>query len=436
MQNKIFREYTSIKQKINSVSIPYFTGYSMGSVISLNLYHLIKKSNTSNCFKKIWICFLKIAVVFFFNTYELKYNNKNRYSKILFMYSVSDTNRKDLQRLFDNLYNLYSNEDKITFVSKTKKHFSGLKLKNFVRLVKIFKSLKNINEVYLRLMITLSILQSYELKKIVNQINITHYKLFITFCDVFPQDNFLVQTFKMNSVPTISLQHGQAYCKKGFENNDDLGYENFISDYKFSWGKHTMDEMKDGGINKRRIINVGSPKYIDKVRRVIKKEKKDVIGVVLNNEQNIQANREMIILANKLCEKMNFLYSVKIHPADDLSNYKDLITSKFFIGSYKHEEIELYLSSVFLSIVNYSSIYMELLYYYHPTLLYRNKLNERIFGSNFNTFSDYNELVILTNKFIANYDKYKPLIKELSHYFIEDNFESNVKSFISNLLSK
>lgn len=433
MENKIYLQYKSIKQRINSVSIPYFTGYSMGSVISMSLYHLIKNYEKSSYCRKIWDCFIRIIIVFCFDTYELKYDKKNPNSKILFMYSVSDPSRKDLQRLFDNLYNLYPNEDKITFVGKANKQFVGFKFGNLGKLVRIYKSLKDLNNVYFRFMTSLFILQSYELKNLESHIEIKNYKIFITFSDVFEQDNFLVQTFKMKSIPTVSMQHGQAYCKKGYENNDDLEYENFISDYKLSWGKQTMDEMIKGGVNKQRIINVGSPKYIGKERQVIKREKKDIFGVVLNNAQNIEANKEMIILANKLCDSLNLRYSIKVHPADDISNYKDVILSQYFVACYKHEDIEQYLSSVYLSIVNYSSIYMELLYFYHPTLLYRNKLNERVFDENFNTFNNYNELTVLVKDFIINYDIYSPLIEELSHYFIEDDFENNVKIFISSL---
>ena len=428
-----FVEYKRLKDILNRQDIPYFDNYKVGNILSMKLYHMceIKEKNIFALTKQILI---KIALILFFDSYYINFPNENisvNHKKFLFMYSVGDNKRLDLKRLFENVFNLFSNEEKVIFASRNKKRFIGFRYKNIFRFIKVYRSLKDLGSMFDRIFISLMVLQIIEIKEKAKIIDVNKYSLFVTFCDVFEQDNLMVQTFRNEGIPTVSMQHGQAYCKKGFETSDDLEYENFTADYKLSWGPQTMNEMIKGGVEKSRIINVGTPKYIGQARNEIYGNNEHIFGVVFNNKESFQSNIEMIKDANKVCEKIKLKYCIKLHPADNLANYERFINKKFVEYVFQHEPLEDYLKKVYFSIANYSSIYMELYYYYHPTLLYRNELTQKIFKDDFNTYKNYEELEEIYSDFVLKMDEYKELIREKSHFYISENPEENIKKFLN-----
>lgn len=428
-----FVEYKRLKDTLNRQDIPYFDNYKLGNILSLKLYQMceIKKKNIFTLTKQIVI---KIALVLFFDSYYIDFPNENinvNHKKFLFMYSVGDNKRHDLNRLFENVFNLFSNEEKVVFASRNTKKFIGFRYKNIFSFIKVYRSLKDLNSMFDRIFITLMVLQVIEIKDKAKIIDVNKYSLFVTFCDVFEQDNLMVQTFRNEGIPTVSMQHGQAYCKKGFETSDDLEYENFTADYKLSWGPQTMNELIKGGIEKSRIINVGTPKYIGQNREKLQGNDQYIFGIVFNNKESFQSNIDMLEDANRMCEKFKLNYYIKLHPADSITKYEKFINSKFLIRVFKHEPLEDYLKTVYFSIANYSSIYMELYYYYHPTLLYRNELTKKIFKDDFNTYENYEEFEKIYSNFVLKMDEYKKLIIEKSHFFISENPEENIKKFLN-----
>ena len=436
--NTSFKEYKETKTKLNNFKIPYFENYKMGNILAMKLYHLKDKKLNSKILKTK-SCIMRIVMVLFFDSYKVEFKNKitsnfENEKNFLIMYSVSDNNRKDLKLLFNNIYGLIKNKsDYLSIKNMEKKSFVGLKLKNLKKMLNIYKALSVFENKYERITLTTMIMQILEVKEKTSNIHLNNYKAFITFCDIFEQDNYMVQKFANSNIITITMQHGQTYCKKDNEDNDDLEYENFTADFKLSWGNKTLEEMKKGGICESRIINIGNPKYFGNQRTKLQGVNEQIFGIVLNNKQTINENKKMINHANEICKKFNLKYCIKLHPADDIENYKEDIVNENLIYIYKHENLEEYLKNVYFSIANYSSIYMELFYYYHPTILYLNKFTENVYKDDFNTYRNITQLEDLYYKFIKHLNTYQYKIIEKSHYFIAINGEKILYEFINSL---
>ena len=194
------------------------------------------------------------------------------------------------------------------------------------------------------------------------------------------------------------MQHGVILAPHPELNNIDfLGIEltNSISDYFLAWNTFTYKQAIASNINKDKIKILGIPKCIRYENLEYKKQYQKVFGLVLNGAFSEEYNREMILIANKFCSKMNFKYILKFHPKFNGNEYDDIIQKENLIKKdLNGGNILDYCKSVKFSIVSNSTVAFELAYLDHQLFFYNarsktNKFNE----INHNNFTNIASLI-------------------------------------------
>lgn len=242
----------------------------------------------------------------------------------------------------------------------------------------------------------------YDFKiKVMDQIDFDKYNLIYTFYDLEPAQNLLTQKAKNIGIKTATLQHGAGFYAGDLaaESVSDLGIEfrKSISDYMLVWNNFAQREGIKCGVPKNKLVVSGIPKFIglrsgDRPYNFEMKQK--VFGVVLDitswgNERNIK----MLRLANKVAEMNQLHYIVRYHPTSKRTEYDHVIDKKYLKCICKpNVPIEDFADQVDFSIVDGSSVLIELIYLHSAAFRYRFSEKDKFAGVSFNSIDCYEEL--------------------------------------------
>lgn len=319
------------------------------------------KSKTIKNILKIIIDALYPKHDYFLNTHD---------SKILFF--ISSNNRENVTNSFETVRNL-TNGDILSIYNKGRHHniiegFYFLLLLVPLWAVHIRKVARNLNE-FLWMIVLLQ--QIYVVEKNLSRLDISKYKLLVTYYDSLEPEAYMVQSFKNEDVKTATLQHGQ-FVAKCADTFIDSGIElrTFNSDYFLCWNKFTFDEAIKCGIPSEKLIIVGIWSYINKQRALCDKINKGIFGVVLGHPSFEKENLKLIEAANILSEKYGMKYYLKLHPFYK-EDYFVKNTNKFYLGNIqKGISILDYANQVDFTLIGSTSVFVELVYVGHDVFRY------------------------------------------------------------------
>lgn len=207
-------------------------------------------------------------------------------------------------------------------------------------------------------------------------VDLEKYNMVCVHCDCVIFDSYISLLAQQNGIKTSTLQHGQFNSRK--ENtivNCGLEFRAFVSDYFLCWNKFTRDEAIKSGIKEEQLPILGIVSNIGKGKVVSVNPKNNIFGVVLSHPTWESENIEMIKAANILAKSIGYKYFLKLHPRYSETYFDNIVDHEFFNGIVqKGIDILNYTNSVELSIVGSSTVFIEMLYYQHPTIRYSSLL--------------------------------------------------------------
>ena len=277
--------------------------------------------------------------------------------------------RNDHDSYWNSLKELFPVKDEIILNDR----FTAMEYLKNVSLKGILSRMKRYRNAYIALkVIEKKSHRSYLASKIVrcekyiNEIKnqTQNTKVVIAFCDTYLFENVMIQFLHNRGAVCITNQHGQPVFR-GWD-KDHLNQSqifNFSSDYYIAKGNYSKRQFVKAGFNEKKIVVLGSMnKEIPKLRFHDSPKKFGVFTDCVLYDFAGDTNKKIIKMAEKISEKMNMSYFIKIHPSDALKNYNSIITSGC-VGIYKDEytNAELF-EQIEFGIMSASAIYLDMLY--------------------------------------------------------------------------
>ncbi len=327
--------------------------------------------------------------------YKLSIKHKSN-SELLFAYSYRGKGRSDFDNIIDSAYS-YAEDNNIE--SDFLDCVYSFSLLNSLSIFKMFYYWIKfiISRVQHPLLIAILVSQFTKFEKNFKKIlKDNNYKAVISFCDAHGVENELTQLAIKHGIKTATLQHGQyRIVDHKVENADIESYENFISDYLFSWGKVTQDEFASVGIDPSRILQAGAIKSFSNNTKVEGHENFGIFGVVLCGNAYNESNINMIGIANEIAKKYNMKYVLRLHPKNDESYYKKYCDTKYLKDCIRKIENYEYADIVDFSILHMTGVFVELLSINSPVFVFNDKYMAKVFlleGATFQNTKDFYEI--------------------------------------------
>jgi hypothetical protein len=362
--------------------------------------------------------FIKEFYLLFFYEFDLIINNNDLSNA--YYYSLSNANRSDYDEISNNYLKIINTTTYINVIHSKKINKTFFKILLFfkVLLIIILRGVKNP-------LITSLIIVKYIIleKKLIKEIDFSKLKFIVTFCDAYPPDNLFTQLCKIRNIKTATLQHGQyRILSKPNENADIEAYENFISDYMFSWGEATQREFNKFGIDEDRVIPIGALKWLSFVNKEIDWNDNLVFGVVLSADIYKESNKSMIELANQFAQKYNYKYVLRFHPRSDKNFYNKFINYEYVVHINEYLTTLEYISLVDFSVIHMTGVFVELLNFNSPIMIYKDSYLEELFIIESFCFKDLDELVNVNNLYKTEKILCRKILEQKAGFF---NFKSN-----------
>ena len=207
--------------------------------------------------------------------------------------------------------------------------------------------------------------------KTIKKIDLSKYRLIVTFCDAEPRQNLLTQIANCFGCDTATLQHGM-FCApmKNATSAEEEGVElkGVVSKYFLAWNGLTKDYAIETGIPEDAIRIVGNPKFVDDGDRCFSPKNRNCFGVILGNLAFDRDNRKLIEIANETAKILNMRFYLKYHPVVSDTYYSEMADDQYCVGSVERGiALPDYIDKIDFSIVGQSSMFVELIHMGHPT---------------------------------------------------------------------
>lgn len=192
----------------------------------------------------------------------------------------------------------------------------------------------------------------------------------VTFCDAQPSENLIAQLASAMAVDTVTSQHGQYRLLEGNSMSPDAeAYANFVSDRMFCWGGATLAEFERFGFCSSRFVVTGWIRdWGGEVTLPPTGTSLGIFGVMLNGENGKESNAPLIETANAVAEILGLRYLVRMHPLNDLAEYKDIVSNRCLtLGCFAAND---YACKVDFSIAHMSGAVIEMLRAGPPVYLF------------------------------------------------------------------
>jgi len=342
--------------------------------------------------KELFRQFCKILIVSIIS--RERYSFEDCKSKILFY--QSGVSRINVLECIKNIRSLVRSDLlKTSFGVKDVKLREGFCLL-FYYIPSWYKNLRRVGFSYGEIVYTINdLLVLFRLNQAISNINVSTYKLLVTYFDLPTNESYVVELFKSFRIKTVSLQHGQ-FVSWGADTFMDCGIEfkAFKSDYLLCWNKFTYDEAIRMGIDSSKLVIAGIWSYVNKQRQICKKPGNKIFGVVISHPDWDKENREMILAANIVSEKYGYNYFLKIHPNYSEKAFEGIVNNNCLGNIKSGTSIFDYANSIDFSIVGSSSVYMELAYiehdvYHYSSGLPKDKYKNIKIGKNFGSPEEF-----------------------------------------------
>lgn len=253
-----------------------------------------------------------------------------------------------------------------------------------------------------RIRITTELLGTYDFLRYMDKIDSSKYKALTVFFDAGPYENALVQQYQSKNIVTCTLQHGMFSSRReeaGFE-FAGIQFRCFISDYFLAWNEYTKDEMIKEGIDSNRVRVLGIPQYAGAEFTVNKdrdSDKRNIFGVILDIPSEQERNERLIKFANVLSKEFGLKYKLRYHPNAKKNEFDGILDDQFYNGFIDNSvSIYDYSREVDFTIMDSSSVYIELILLNHTTFRYSTQdVHDKYLGITENTFSNVEMLFSL-----------------------------------------
>lgn len=425
-------EYFKIKDKLNNIKFNGLEQYNMGKALTVPLSYAVKGYSLVNSFKSIIIGLL-------FDIFEYNYiTNEN--AKHLFIFSMDYSNREDHRKNFNNITELNEFEDILLAKGKTKKNLKPSNLSALFYIPFWFNKLIFSGCNFKQALFLLgSLIKSYNLKRAtLKNVDIKKYRLAVVYFDAALSDNIIAQTFKNAGIKTATLQHGHFVATiHNSQNIDDIGvgFEGFVCDYFLSWGEYTNQEAISEGINKKSLITLGIPKYID-CKRKLNKTETGIYGLVLGSQIYKNQNMELIKLANEFSKKVNKKYILRLHPTSNYEDYREYVShAAQFKVCEKTQSVLDFSNEIDFALVYSSSVYAELIFLNVPCFRYVGENDDIYKNITWDRFFLFEELMKVYDYYEVNQTQSKKKLEETKTFLcaagdIGKNYKDFFDSFI------
>lgn len=270
----------------------------------------------------------------FHDLFFLRTNLKKKENINVDFLFVKSLPRDDYDELFYSIYNTCGvNKKKVLDIEYIpSKRIKLRPLYLFLKHLVIYKNAirKNIlDSIFLIIRIT-NYLEVYEKTRNYK------FKHLVVFADMQSIDNLLVQIANLQSIPTVTLQHGLYIDYKDFKTENSVNYRHAVAKTFLAWGEDTAQLIRrhHPDIN---VEIVGKP-----LEQAPAKSKKDYFTVVFDSNYFFQHNTELLKLAYIISEKTELKVNLRLHPNNRLKWFKtdpdrtlvdeDILSSQFVVG--------------------------------------------------------------------------------------------------------
>lgn len=353
-------------------------------------------------FKKVLLILLPIKL--FITKWYLP-NNLN--IKYLFIQSM---NRNDYSSFLEYITGtLPLEERRIVLIKKTiKLDFNIFYLKKD-EIINIWKTI-NCANICKKLYIFFNIIHIISIRKHIEKYKIS---LLVTHSDMQPLENYIVQYFKNKNVQTVTLQHGLYIDYSKYPNLNEVNYKSVVSDYFLAWGEETKELIKKYH-PQCEVLVCGNPMV-----KKIDYKPKSFFAVVFDQELFKEYNKKLINIAQQLSRKKGFKILLKLHPKNNLKDYK--IDRSLFIDGVDLND------SLFV-LGHTTTMIFQLMRNSIPIFKYQTEIPSNKFSDDL-IFHNIDELIFkLEKKDKINYDIY-------GRYYIEYIDRTSLKKY-KNVLEK
>ncbi|NDW19158.1 hypothetical protein D0T53_09565 [Dysgonomonas sp. 216] len=356
MDNKLYKRYKTLKDKLNYS----YKGYNLQKLVPGYLNYIFADENPSarDVFKQFY---LSTQSSDFHKIFESEHDTVITYL----------INRSDYKELAEAAKNDYADVEVIDLSELPVTKFFVLNFFYLKHLIKAFRVVvfRSAGETLMTKLFLVALLTKlFNQIRFVEKYKTPQIKHYICFNSAYKDESLLTEYFNKRKIETISLQHGIFCDFKLFLPFDYINFDNFISQKLLCWGQSTIDYLTSKGIDHKRLILFGNPKYKD-IRISENKINQSFTRclVLLGRGIYTETNDRLLKLLNEYNEKQKdnkILFYLKKHPFLLDSDHKQFANVKnrmIFLGK-EHSVQELLNSDLvdFTIAVNTTAYYESL----------------------------------------------------------------------------
>lgn len=262
-----------------------------------------------------------------------------------------------------------------------------------------------------------------EVYNLINDEQWLNKKNALIFQDIDIASNTIVQMLQKNNCKVTEVQHGQ-WLYRNEPYDDFLNINNFSSDYFLAWNEFSKKQFLLAGYDENRIKVVGCSKMLEDSKQTEIRDTCKKFGVVLDTPVYTYANKYnkvLIKMAEKISEKFNYKYYIKLHPFDEKEKYIDIISDEFCAGFMdKQSSMNDYEKLVDFSLAHTTSAAVDLMIMGSIVFLLKTEIYYPLETDKFYEFSDYNSLFEKIELLYKNWNEKKKNYQSVKNTYYED----------------
>lgn len=421
--------YDKLKDELKDIYIADFEDYDLSKILCCDIWHAMD-INILQVFIRTMAQLLCNCI--HFNTL----NDHKMTNNIAIEIKHNNVIRVDNKTIFNNVYNYI----------KPSKHYQ-IEINYNIKISKLIKKIKRLKRYFFtlkdfefkeRLFLATRLVM---VKEIIEYLDRAPFfdqcKFLLIFQEHDTISNVCVQNAKKYGVKVISPQHGCPMNRKA--DFEQLFFDAFSCDYKLIWNDFTKKQFISAGIPEEKLYVVGNTKKImDKPKEIEMKKHMGVFGVLLDCPINYNAekyNLDLLNCAERLAEKNDLKYIIKMHPIDDIKKYQNIKKSGRCMDICRNSmSMEEYQDSVDFSIAHITSAIIDLIYDYCFVFIMKTDIYYPIETDDVYFFNNDNQLISNYIKWKENYEKYFLQYKEIVKVYNVDNSKELHDLFFQKLL--
>lgn len=355
---------------IDNIKIDELTQFSLKKILFNETFYVQKMTRKKSIYNFIISSFI----------FPVKINFNNNNNNIILI--SNRWNRKDHDSYWNKIKKCFNNYSEISILSYENiydilKNFHLIKgMVHFIKKIRLLKQLKEFKEFKTRLYFTSKVYQIIQYKEMLEMSRIEG-KVAICFFDSEFFSNIVMQYFKNKGAFTITNQHGQPLFRSFKE--DLLNQSqiiNFSCDYFMAKGEFTKKQFISAGFAPDKIVVIGSFNKDDK-KTSYRSNKTNTFALFLDcptYDFAYTINQRLLDMAYGICKELNYKCVIKLHPVDNISNYKIETCSNIRLEN-KNVKIKDICNKIEFGILHASAVYLDLMENNTKAYKYESEIN-------------------------------------------------------------